>query len=59
MCEKCDDPVVESNPGLEQKAVLVRTEGFECMAYQDCRGKWRNFYNLELLRGEVEVVTAE
>jgi len=43
---------------MEHKAVLVETEGFQCMAYQDCHGKWRNFYDLELLPGKVEVVTS-
>ena len=51
-------PEVDANPSTEHKAVLVQTEAFQCMAYQDCHGKWRNFYNLELLRGKVEVVTS-
>jgi hypothetical protein len=59
MSEKPVFPVVEENPAPEHKAVLVETEGFQCMAYQDCRGKWRNFYSLELLPGKVEVVTSE
>jgi hypothetical protein len=50
-------PEVESNPATDHNAVLVETEGFQCMAYQDCYGKWRRFYDLELLPGEVEVVT--
>jgi hypothetical protein len=49
---------VEAKSDSEPKAVLVETEGFQCMAYQDCRGKWRNFYSLELLPGKVEVVVS-
>lgn len=58
MNEKREVPEVEANPATEHKAVLVETEGFQCMAYQDCRGKWRSFYDLELLPGKVEVVTS-
>ena len=56
MNEKRGVPEVEANPAAEHKAVLVETDGFQCMAYQDCHGKWRNFYNLELLPGKVESV---
>jgi len=56
MNEKCEVSVGDTSPDIEQKPVLVTTEGFECMAFQDCHGKWRNFFNLELLRGNVEVV---
>ncbi|SPE60379.1 hypothetical protein SBV1_410072 [Verrucomicrobia bacterium] len=59
MNEKPEVPVGEATSAMEHKAVLVKTEGFECMAYQDCRGKWRSFYSLELLPGRVEVVTPE
>ena len=59
MNEKREVPKVEANPASEHKAVLVETEGFQCMAYQDCYGKWRSFYGLELLRGQVEVVTPD
>jgi hypothetical protein len=59
MNEKRQVSEVETNPATEHKAVLVETEGFQCMAYQDCYGKWRNFYDLELLRGEVEVVASK
>ena len=58
MNEKLEVPEVDANPTTENKAVLVETEGFQCMAYQDCHGKWRTFYGLELLRGKVEVVTS-
>ena len=54
MNEKREVPEVESPK--EPKAVLVETEGFQCMAYQDCYGKWRSFYSLELLPGKVEIV---
>ena len=47
----------QANPAKQHKAVLVQAEGVQCMAYQDCRGKWRRFYDLELLPGEIEVVT--
>jgi hypothetical protein len=56
---KLEVPEVEANLATGQKPVLVETEGFQCMAYQDCYGKWRSFYNLELLPGKVEVVTSE
>ena len=59
MTEKREGPEVEANPATEPKAVLVQAEGFQCMAYQDCRGKWRSFYSLELLPGKVEVVTSD
>jgi hypothetical protein len=59
MTEKCKVPEVEANPAMEHKAVLVETEGFQCMAYQDCHGKWRRFYDLELLPGKVEVVLSD
>ena len=49
----------EADPAEEHKPVLVETQGFQCMAFQDCRGKWRNFYNLELLPGEVEIVNSD
>lgn len=58
MNEKCEVAEVETNPAKENKPVLVETEGFQCMAYQDCHGKWRSFYNLKLLPGKVEVVTS-
>jgi len=58
MNEKCEVPEKEVNPAAEHKAVLVETEGFQCMAFQDCHGKWRRFYDLELLPGRVEVVTS-
>ncbi|HWX18348.1 MAG TPA: hypothetical protein VN578_00450 [Candidatus Binatia bacterium] len=58
MNEKRDAPEVEANPATEHKAVLVETAGFQCMAYQDCHGKWRSFYDLELLPGKVEIVTS-
>ena len=48
---------MEANSATEHEAVLVETKGFQCMAYQDCYGKWRSFYGLEVLRGKVEVVT--
>ena len=56
---KLEVPEVEANLAKEQTAVLVETEGFQCMAYQDCHGKWRNFYDLELLPGKVEIVTSD
>ncbi len=59
MSEKPEVPAVEENPLPQGKAVLVQTEGFQCMAYQDCHGKWRRFYDLELLPGKVEVVTPD
>lgn len=49
-------PEKQLTPPKERKPILVQTEGFQCMAYQDCHGKWRNFYNLELLPGKVEPV---
>ena len=58
MNEKREVADVEANPAPQQRAVLVETEGFQCMAYQDCYGKWRSFYDLELLSGKVEVVTS-
>ena len=58
MNEKREVPEVEAHSVTEHKAVSVETEGFQCMAYQDCYGKWRSFYDLELLRGKVEVVTS-
>ena len=59
MTEKREVPAVEANPAMQHKAVLVETEGFQCMAYQDCYGKWRRFYDLELLPGKVEVVRSD
>ena len=59
MSEKREVPEVEANPAMPQKAVLVETDGFQCMAYQDCHGKWRRFYDLELLPGKVEVITSD
>jgi hypothetical protein len=58
MNEKREIPEVEANPASEHRAVLVETERFQCMAYQDCQGKWRSFYGLELLPGKVEVVSS-
>lgn len=58
MNEKREVPDVKANPPMETKAVLVETEGFQCMAYQDCHGKWRTFYGLNLLSGKVEVVAS-
>ena len=49
----------EPNSAAEHRAVLVETEGFQCMAFQDCHGKWRSFYDLKLLPGKVEVITSE
>jgi hypothetical protein len=58
MNDKCEVPEKEANSTTEHKAVLVETEGFQCMAFQDCHGKWRRFYDLEPLPGKVEVVTS-
>jgi hypothetical protein len=57
MNEKRELPEVEATLANEHKPVLVKTDGFQCMAYQDCHGKWRRFYDLELLPGDVEVVS--
>lgn len=59
MTEKREVPEMDANPAMEHKAVLVEAEGFQCMAYQDCHGKWRRFYDLELLPGKVEVVISD
>jgi hypothetical protein len=59
MSENREALKVDAKPATESKPVLVETEGFQCMAYQDCYGKWRSFYGLELLRGKVEVVKPE
>lgn len=59
MNEERDIPEVKANPATEMKPVLVETEGFQCMAYQDCHGKWRTFYGLKLLSGKVEVVVSD
>lgn len=56
---KSELPAAEATPAEEPKAVLVETEGSQCMAFQDCYGKWRRFYDLQLLPGKVEIVTAE
>ena len=56
MNEKGEISEVDAYPATECKAVLVETEGFQCMAYQDCYGKWRSFYSLELLPGKVDAV---
>ena len=58
MNDKREVPEMEAYPATEHKAVLVETEGFQCMAYQDCYGKWRRFYDLKLLPGKVEVITS-
>jgi hypothetical protein len=58
MNDKREVAKVEAQPGAEPKPLLVETEGFQCMAYQDCRGKWRDFYSLKLLPGKVEVVAS-
>jgi hypothetical protein len=39
------------------KGVRVRHNGREGMAYLDGQGKWRNYYNGDLLAGEVTVVS--
>jgi hypothetical protein len=39
------------------KGVRVRHNGRECVAYLDGQGKWRNYYNGDLLAGEVTVVS--
>jgi hypothetical protein len=59
MNEKREVQEAEATPPAQPKAVLVQTEGFQCMAYQDCHGKWRGFYDLKLLPGKVEVVTPD
>jgi hypothetical protein len=58
MNDKSQFPEVESTPAEEPKPVLVETEGFQCMAFQDSYGKWRRFYDLERLPGKVEIVTS-
>jgi len=57
MNETRELPEVDANLASEHKAVLVQTQGVQCMAYQDCYGKWRRFYDLESLPGKVEVVS--
>ena len=37
-------------------AVRVRHEGRELMAYRNGQGKWRDYYNGDLLAGEVQVI---
>ena len=54
-----ETPERGATPAAQPKPVLVETEGFQCMAYQDCYGKWRSFYNLALLPGKVEVVPSD
>jgi hypothetical protein len=40
------------------KSVLVRCDGFTCMAFRDTEGKWRDYFHRELLHGEVTVISA-
>ena len=58
MNEKREFTEEEARPATEHQPRLVETEGFQCMAYQDCYGKWRRFYDLKPLPGKVEVVTS-
>ena len=41
------------------KGVRVRHNGRERMAYLDGQGKWRNYYNGDLLGGEVTVLSID
>jgi hypothetical protein len=41
------------------KGVRVRHNEREGMAYLDGQGKWRNYYNGDLLVGEVTVVSLD
>lgn len=54
---KREEPELEADSAAERKAVLVETDGFQCMAFEDCHGKWRRFYDLELLPGPVKVIS--
>jgi len=36
------------------KAVIVRGEGFRCMAYRDRDGKWKDYFRMEELPGVIE-----
>ncbi len=36
--------------------VLVQTDRFRCLAYQDKQGKWRDYYHKDELNGNIEVV---
>jgi hypothetical protein len=51
------------NPGKNLpptgKGVRVRHKGRECAAYLDGQGKWRNYYNGDLLAGEVTIISAD
>ena len=42
------------NAPTMENAIYVRCAGFRCLAYRDLEGKWRNFFTLELLPGNVE-----
>ena len=37
-----------------KKPVLIKTDGYRCLAYQDYQGNWRTFYGGELISGKVE-----
>jgi len=39
------------------EGVLVKHAGEEKMAYRDTAGLWRDWFNGERLRGEVQIVT--
>jgi len=54
MTDKTDVP--PRDPVAAQKPVLVKTDGYQCLAYQDSQGNWRTFYGGELLPGNVEVM---
>jgi hypothetical protein len=43
----------------EEKPVWVQCEGFRCLAVHDRQGRWRMFFNDELLTGVISVIDTE
>ena len=61
----CDDNPVSNNTetitrkrpaSLRGKPYIVQCEGFRCMAYRDSSGKWRDFFNDDVIQGEVSII---
>jgi hypothetical protein len=51
-------PGSDARPNLE-RAVLVQGEGFRCLAFQDREGRWRNYFNRELLHGAIRILNGD
>ncbi|HKW31274.1 MAG TPA: hypothetical protein VJT54_18265 [Verrucomicrobiae bacterium] len=50
------DPANADKLAASACPVVVRTDHFRCLAYQDRRGKWIDYYHRVELQGKIEPI---